>query len=418
MPLSRRDRSGEGAVEDVLYEREELQIEEPPSSSWRRIFLWGITVLFLALLGFAVSTSFTGATVKVRPKAKVVAINHEFMAERADGAAIHVAALQINETADATLPADTVKKVSERATGAIVIYNNFSEKPQRLIKNTRFETPDGLIYRIGSSVTVPGKTVKNGKALPGSLEAIVTADAPGAEYNIPLSDFTIPGFKSDPVRFAAFYARSKAPMIGGFDGTVKVPSEAALLTARVSLQDALATKVAEKEYLPPPPGHVFFKGAFVTKRESLPINHADGNVAIVKEKLVWVAYFFDRDGVVRAVAKAALPEAVGASVGIPRLEDLVFEFTEPPLSDGVDAKAVRFTLRGNVQIVWKYDEEKLRLALAGRQKDELAEILSGFPAVERADFIIRPFWSRSFPKNPRKVSIEEVSAASGSAATD
>lgn len=410
VPLSRRDR-GEEAREDVLYEREELHIEEPPASSWRRIFLWSITFLFLILLGFAVSTSFTGARVKVSPKTKTVMLNHEFTAETAEGAAIHFVALPIDETAEITLPADTVEKVSEKATGTIVIYNNFSEKPQRLIKNTRFETPNGLMYRIGSSITVPGKTEKSGKKLSGSIEASVTADAPGAEYNILLSDFTIPGFKSDPARFAAFYARSKTPMTGGFDGTVKVPSETALRAARASLRDALTEKVAKKDFLTPPRGHVFFRAAIQTKQESLPVKRSDGSVALVKERLTGAAYAFDRTAVLREIAKTAASEAGALPIDIPHLEDLVFEFKEPPGSDALGAKTIRFMLKGEVQVVWKYDEEKLRLALAGKEKDELAAVLSDFPAVEKADFIIRPFWSRSFPENPKKISIENSSVS-------
>lgn len=410
VPLSRRDR-GEEAREDVLYEREELHIEEPPASSWRRIFLWGITFLFLILLGFAVSTSFTGARVKVSPKTKAVTLNHEFTAEAAEGAAIHFVVLPIDETAEITLPADTVEKVSEKATGTIVIYNNFSEKPQRLIKNTRFETPNGLIYRIGSSITVPGKTEKSGKALPGSIEASVTADAPGAEYNILLSDFIIPGFKSDPARFAAFYGRSKTPMTGGFDGTVKVPSETALRAARASLRDTLAEKVVKKDFLTPPRGHVFFRAALQTKQESLPVKRSDGSVALVKERLTGAAYAFDRNAVLREIAKTAASEVGLAPIDIPNLEDLVFEFKEPPGGDPAGAKTVRFMLTGEVRVVWKYDEEKLRLALAGRERDELAAVLADFPAIEKADFIIRPFWSRSFPENPKKISIESSSAS-------
>ncbi len=408
VPISRRERDDDETSEDVFYERDELQIEEPPSSSWRRIFLWGIVVVFLALLGFAVSTSFTGASVKVQPKTKSIVVDHEFTAQ-ADGAAIRFVALPVNETADASLPAAMTKKVSERASGTIVIYNNFSEKPQRLIKNTRFETPDGLIYRIGNSLTVPGKMVKNGKTLPGSIEAAVAADATGAEYNIALSDFTIPGFKNDPARFSGFYARSKAPMSGGIEGVVKVPEEAALIAAQTSLRNTLANRVGDKAYPPAPQGYVFFRGALLSRSESLPLRPASDSSVTVTERLAGTAFAFDRESVVKEIAKVALGAESASAVDIPRLEELAFEFRETPSNEGAGAKAVRFTLKGTVLIVWKYDHEKLRLALAGRERDELPEVLKDFPAIAKADFVIRPFWSRSFPRNPRKVSIETVS---------
>jgi len=88
---------------------------------------------------------------------------------------------------------DTVK---EKASGQITVFNDFNENTQRLIKNTRFETSEGLIYRIQNSVVVPGQTVdSSGKTVPGSIVVTVYSDQPGEKYNIGLTDFTIPGFK-------------------------------------------------------------------------------------------------------------------------------------------------------------------------------------------------------------------------------
>jgi hypothetical protein len=80
--------------------------------------------------------------------------------------------------------------VQKKASGRIVIYNNHNSSPQRLVKNTRFETPEGLIYRINESVTVPGAKIEGGEKVPGSVEAEVMADIPGQKYNIGLTDFT------------------------------------------------------------------------------------------------------------------------------------------------------------------------------------------------------------------------------------
>lgn len=411
VPLPHKGRGDEEIDEDILYEREEFQVTEPPSSSSKRALLWGTAFLFLILLGVALSTSFTGATVKVTPKTRQVSVNQELTAERAEGAAFRFIAMPISETAETTLPADTLKRVSERATGTIVIYNNFSEKPQRLIKNTRFETKDGLIYRIASSVTIPGKTIKGGKVLPGSLEAAVTADSPGAEYNIPLSDFTIPGFKTDAARFAGFYARSKTPIGGGFDGTVKVPSEAALSSARAALRKTLSEKIVEEKLASVPQGHILFPGAIAANYESLPSELKDGTLSRVKEKVTGAAYYFRKNDIAREIAKSEISGFDNLPIEILDFETLAFEFKELPGGEPAEAQTLRFTLKGSAKITWLYDEDKLRLALAGKPRDELSEVLSDFPTIEKADFIIRPFWSRSFPRNSKKVSIEQVPAA-------
>src|SRR3989338_197422 len=161
VPIPRKERESNEQSEDILYEREEFQIEESGSFSWRRILLWGIAGLFFILLIIALLTSFTGATVTVSAKAQTVSVQQEFIASRDDGTKLRFVPLPIDETTETVISAEIERKVEERATGTIIIYNNFSDKPQRLIKNTRFETKDGFIYRVGNSIIVPeecGKT--------------------------------------------------------------------------------------------------------------------------------------------------------------------------------------------------------------------------------------------------------------------
>ncbi|KKW10847.1 MAG: hypothetical protein UY50_C0025G0019 [Parcubacteria group bacterium GW2011_GWA2_49_9] len=398
-------------VEDsILYEREEVDIEEVEEAfprPWRRIFLWGTAAFFVILLIIALSTSFTGAKIIVTPKAQNVAVATEFTAVRGDTTGkLSFQTLPIDESSEVVIPADTMKKVSERATGTIIIYNAFSDKPQRLIKNTRFETPSGLIYRIGTSVTVPGKTVKNGRPVPGSIEAVVSADSPGVEYNTALSDFTIPGFKTDPARFASFYARSKTPLSGGMNGTIKTPSDAAIEAARVTLRDTLQKKVLKDKQALVPSGYILFPGAITTKDEPLtPEARGEGRSA-VRERITGAAYLFKKTDIAQAVAQALVPSFDKLPVEIPDIGALSFQLTEPPTGNLAEVKTLRFTLTGNAKIVWQFDGAKLQSALVGKPKDDLAATLAAFPTIEKADLILKPFWSRSFPSNPKQVVIE------------
>lgn len=408
LPRARKGEPGDGG-EAILYEREEFAMEGAPSFPWRRIFLWGAAVVCIILVGLVLSMSFTGVTLTVTPKTELATVHHEFTAARAATALLHFEAVPIRETAETTIPADTTKKVSERGSGTIVIYNNFSSKPQRLIKNTRFETADGLIYRIAKSVSVPGTTVKGDRTLPGSVEAIVYADSPGKEYNIPLSDFTVPGFKTDKARFAGFYARSKTPMTGGFDGVVKTASDEALARTRAALRADLDARVTKKLQGAVPKGFILFDGARALTRKS-PIPEERGtNLALVRETVVGAAYMFKREDLARAVATAAFPSYQGSvPVEMPELNTLSFRLTDPAKTDQVAVDALRFSLDGTVRVVWLYDEAKLRSSLLGKQKVELAGILGSFPTIERVDLVLRPFWSTRFPDNPKKISFERT----------
>ncbi|HCB35110.1 MAG TPA: hypothetical protein DEP25_00535, partial [Candidatus Taylorbacteria bacterium] len=400
VPIPRKERESNEQSEDILYEREEFQIEESGSFSWRRILLWGIAGLFFILLIIALLTSFTGATVTVSAKAQTVSVQQEFIASRDDGTKLRFVPLPIDETTETVIPAEIERKVEERATGTIIIYNNFSDKPQRLIKNTRFETKDGFIYRVGNSIIVPGRMRKNGQLVPGSVEAAVVADSPGSEYNISLTDFTIPGFKSDPARFSAFYARSKTSMSGGFDGVVKVPSEETLRLTRASLREIAVRSIREQKLAASPPGYVLFDGAIAISHVSLPPEPKDGNRSLVKERTTGAVFVFKEEDIAREIAKVAIPNFNGTPVDIPNLKGLIFLLKEPQGGAAAEAQTIRFSLQGEARVVWLFNAYKLREALLGKNRDELASVLLNFPSIERAEAVIRPFWSRAFPKNP------------------
>ena len=67
-----------------------------------------------------------------------------------------------------------------------------------------------------------------------------------------------------------------------------------------------------------------------------------------------------------------------------------------------------FSLTGNVEIVWLYDEEQLKADLAGRAKEAIYTILSGYPGIDRAEVIVRPFWRKSFPSEVEEISVKQI----------
>jgi len=102
----------------------------------------------------------------------------------------------------------------KKARGTVVIYNEFSPEPQTLIATTRLETTDGKIFRLIKNVVVPGYSNIGGQLKPGVIQAEITADNAGDEYNIDATKFTIPGFAGGP-KFEKFYASSDSATAGG-----------------------------------------------------------------------------------------------------------------------------------------------------------------------------------------------------------
>lgn len=392
--------------EPLLYEEDRYETVEILNTGWSRVALWLAVAACVVILIIVLSWTFTGATVSVTPKSAAVTLAGGFVAVRAGGA-LSFESLLFQKSGEEVVPALTQKRVSERASGVILVYNNYSEAPQRLIKNTRFESPEGRIYRIDRSIVVPGQKKQDGRMVPGNVEAVIFADSPGEAYNSPLSDFTVPGFKNDSSRYAAFYARSKTPISGGFEGALRVPTEAAEEAARKSIRERMTQELIAQARQALPEGKVFLDGAYRVAAEALPHQARGSSEVAVREQVMLTAFFFPRAELTRAIAKAALPHYDDKPVSIPSLESLTFQAS----ADASDGEELLFTLAGDARVVYGFDARGLAEALRGKQKSDVARELSAFPTIEKVDVTLRPFWRRTFPEKAEKIKIETVATA-------
>jgi hypothetical protein len=290
------------------------------------------------------------------------------------------------------------EKVDKAASGTIIIYNNYNASTQRLVKNTRFETPEGLIYRITDSVTVPGKK----GTVPGSVEATVVAEATGDKYNVGLKDFTIPGFKNDP-RYTTFYARSKTPLAGGFTGTVKVVADADRLKAQNDIKAAATAELLKKADAEKPADSVFFGNAYTVDCSPLPQETVSEKEAMIKMDCSLSAALFDMQKLASFVAKKYITGYANEAIVIRNVADLAFT-PKAGFAPG-SSTSISFTLTGKSRLEWTYDEAALKAALAGKKRSEVPSVLQAYPMIQKADISVRPAWRRSLPTEAKDISI-------------
>jgi hypothetical protein len=187
--LSSRDIYPRGR--EPMYRDIRTNYVDERSNKQTLFFIGGVStlVVIIGLLTFV----FNSATVTIVPKHEDIQDMSKVysLSLTGDAGTIGYTLATSTLTKTKTLSVSETKVVESKASGKIVIYNNFDSEPQRLIKNTRFESAAGKIYRVNQSVVVPGK---NGTT-PGSIEVTVYADEVGSSYNAAPTDFTIPGFK-------------------------------------------------------------------------------------------------------------------------------------------------------------------------------------------------------------------------------
>jgi len=301
------------------------------------------------------------------------------------------------------IPATVEKELNRKASGNIVIYNTYSSKSQKLVKRTRFETPDGKIYRIDKPVIVPGTTVQEGEIIPGSIEVTVYADIPGENYNIELTDFTIPGFKGDP-RFEKFYARSETPMNGGFSGVVKTASLEEIKYAREELQNSLKETLLSQTQIP---------GDFILYDDAVffmfDVSDTDTettkNFVKITENGKLYGVIFNKGELSNYIAKNTTASYDGSDVTVQELEDLKFSLSNDSNFNPVEDEKIDFSLSGEATIVWKIDGVELATLLAGKDKQDFLSIIGEYPNIQTFEAVIRPFWKKTFPENSEDITV-------------
>jgi len=392
---------------------ETIVIEDGNKSRSKRYLLVGFLAALVVGGSFGLSILFAETTVTIRPITENPNVNAEFEAfQTPQPGALSYTILTLEATSEKQVKATGEKMVTEQATGEIEIFKT-TPGAERLIKNTRFKSPDGLIYRIQESVVVPGAVTKDGALVPGSIRAAVFAETAGDQYNLPAGTrFSIPGFQESGLNdlFTAMYATNPEAFSGGFDGPQFVIDESELGTARQELQIQLRDQLLADIKTKQPAGFVTFEGAYAfTYNQLEPVRFGDDLVSI-REQAVLQVPLFKSDEFAAFIAEQTVPTYNDNPVRIDSYEGMLFSYTNPDLKSSVIANelSLRFTIVGKPRIIWEYDEDQLREDLAGKSKTVMSSIQKAYaPAIESFTVSMKPFYRRAFPVDGSDIRIIE-----------
>lgn len=364
-------------------------------------------IIFFGIAGLLWTFVFPRLTIDITTHSEeVVLTNAQFTAQKASSSVgILYSVMTLSEEGFVKVAPSGERQIKRAASGKVTIYNAYSNKPQRLIRNTRLESTSGLIFRIVDSVTLPGKTVVNGEEKPGSITTTVEADTPGENYNISLSDFTIPGFKGDP-KYTKFYARSVEPMRGGYIGTERVVSDDILRTTQSKVQSETIAKLTKEARSKLTDDQYIFDSGIYSETELLPPIQ-DGNMVAVKAKVTLYATVFSKSLLAKSIAEAHITPFDGSPLALSNPEELAFEIlNKDQIRPWIDS-SLTFTLTGKPKIIWVFDELKLKEALAGQPKSSFHVILTKFPSISKAVPHLSPVWQSSIPSNLKQIIIKK-----------
>lgn len=208
-----------------------------------------LTVIYIALPG--VTVYLTPAASVLEKSVNITLADYQKNKSELDTHPTHmVSCYPIDTTIKKTITHfSTGKKFSEKganASGKLTIINTTSN-PWPLITQTRFQTNEGIVFRIAQGVTVPAASASD----LGRLEVLVVADSMdaygaivGERGNIGASKFFLPGLKEDSQ--SKIYAESYDPMTGGITDYVTYISAEDIEASKGRLKDELIKSAIEE----------------------------------------------------------------------------------------------------------------------------------------------------------------------------
>ncbi|MGC9610818.1 MAG: hypothetical protein ABSE68_01195 [Minisyncoccia bacterium] len=289
-----------------------------------------------------------------------------------------------------TFPATGSSTVSTKAGGMLTVYNNYSAS-QTLVINTRFESPEGKIFR-----SVKPATILKGK----SLDIQVVADKTGPDYNIgPSSGWHIPGFKNKP-QYDKFSVEAKSSMTGGASGNQIVPTLDDIKNARSKIETTLSDSLKSQSLILSSDNFKLLDGASVFSVTST-INSQvdkDNNFSIFAvgelRQLVFNKTMLE-DSIMQLAA--------GTSTASVKIDD--FPITYGTSTADLAAGKMSFAVSGQVVYEPKIDFDAFKNDILGKDADTLKTMLFALPGLKKANISLWPFWASSVPTRASRVNI-------------
>ncbi|MCB9810906.1 MAG: hypothetical protein H6779_00605 [Candidatus Nomurabacteria bacterium] len=374
----------------------------------------GIVAVLVLIAGiFGLTAILSKTTLTVVPVSKQPNVNAEFTAYPDHREAeLSYEIMTLESTGERQVTATGQQEVEEQAKGYVNIVKT-TPGSERLIKNTRFRSPDGLIFRIQESVVVPGAVKGGDGALtPGSIRAEVFADDVGQQYNLAAGTrFDIPGFKENNLDelYKAIYAENSETFTGGFKGPRFIIDDNELATARQSLQMELRDGLLARIESEKPAGFIAFPDAVTFTYNELPAVQYGDNLVTIREQATLQIPLFAKADFASFMAAETITTYSGEAVQIRNIDEIRFGYTDENTSsiNIANEPSLSFKIIGRPLIVWDYDVNQLQEDLSGKSFTAITTVLTAYPGIANGKITEKPFWKRSFPSEPDDISVVE-----------
>ncbi len=367
-------------------------------------WIGGGVVLLIVIIGWVVTHFFGHATIAINFKKNPWTYQDIFAADKSVTAAdpaTNVFPAQIfttDKNTTQTFPASGSANVSIKAQGTITIVNAYSSAKQDLVATTRFVTPDGKIFRITTSVTVPGATVTNGQIVPSSIDVPIVADQAGPAYNLgPVDKLTVPGFQGSP-KYDGFYGKISGTTTGGFVGKRAVPTSADITSAKDKVTSILRSSLSSDLTTAYPNNFKILDGATsvtVTKLTVSTTTDDNGNFAVFGQATLQAVGFDEAAFKDFLLTFAQSTEANSVFKTI----DITYTNIQPDFTNG----KVKFNAAVNATLEPAFSADDFKTGIEGKSINDARQAIAALPDLSDGKISVWPMWLWSIPTDPNKI---------------
>lgn len=385
-------RTRKGSARDGYYKR---------GANTARTGLLLLVFVLLAFGGVLTVSIFSKAVVRVETKKERISVDESIsISESGSGETPLVYEIfSLEEIGTKALQGSEEKEVERSAQGKITIYNRDSQD-HVLIGKTRFESEDGNIYRISSSVEIPAARSVD---TPGSATVTVQADEPGESFNLSKGDLTVPGLKGSDL-YSKITASVASPIEGGFVGVEFSVTEEEEEKAVKEIQNNLTESLQRKASSSLPGGYYLVPDSVFLEFDDLP-NKVSDNQVVLQIKATLYGVMLKKDLLAGFLASEYVDSYDNMPVEIENWDDLSVAIDKKQLTFQDIENEVEVSISGSVDLRWKLDEESLRELLAGTPREDATKVAMAVSGVKFVRIELTPSFLRTIPTNTEKIDV-------------
>jgi hypothetical protein len=409
------DDEGAEATQETSSDRRSAGARTPRRRSRTPFVLAGVIVA-LIVIGVVASTLFSKASVDVKLHEVpwtydgTVTVSTGAASSTATGNTIPGQLFVSRKNATQGFPATgSAGGTGTIAQGTIKVFNNFDTNTQDLVVKTRFQTPDGKIYRLTKGITIPAATTgADGKLQPASIDAPVTADQSGDSYNSTDTSLklTIPGFKGTP-RYDGFYGMMVSVTGGGSNGGTKVATDGDVDHAKQQMTTLLESSFRTALAASAPKDLTVIDGASNVTIDTLTADRTvdqSGNFNVFVDAHLQALAF--REGDLRQLMLGIAATQQAGNGPQPAAWDFrTVKFTYSNVHPSLDAGTMQVTVHAEGVIIPVVKPGDVAAASAGKSKSAAIAAVRGMPDIDDVSAGTGALWRFSMPSDASKIQV-------------